>query len=112
MRSSLRLKCCENFFIRIDPAGLRTRNQLGPQRSKFGDPVRGLQLAFLSFWLAFAFGILTLLPSEPGGALAMLFIWLWTLYCGVTMIRRSRADARRKLAEKQARAEKRTRHKP
>ena len=64
---------------------------------------RGLRVAFLSFWLAFAFGILTLVASEPGVALAMLFLWLWALARGVTMIRRSRADARRKLTQTQPR---------
>jgi len=64
--------------------------------------VHGIKVAFLLFWLAFVFGILTLLPSEPGVALAMLFIMLCIFYCTVTAIRRSRADALRKLAEKQA----------
>ena len=64
---------------------------------------RAIQLAFLLFWLAFLFGILALLPSEPGLALTLLFMWFWALYCGVTMIRRSRANALRRLAEKQAR---------
>lgn len=64
--------------------------------------VHGIKVAFLLFWLAFVFGILTLLPSEPGVALAMLLIMLCIFYCAVTLIRRSRADALRKLAEKQA----------
>jgi hypothetical protein len=64
--------------------------------------VHGIKVAFLLFWLAFVFGILTLLPSEPGVALAMLLIMLCIFYCAVTAIRRSRADALRKLAEKQA----------
>jgi len=62
--------------------------------------VYGIKLAFLLFWLAFVFGILTLLPSEPGVALAMLLIMLCIFCCAVTLIRRSRADALRKLAEK------------
>lgn len=65
--------------------------------------VRGLQLAFLLFWLAFVFGILTLLPSEPGVAWAMLFIMLCILCCGVMLVRKGRSDALRKLAEEQAR---------
>jgi hypothetical protein len=65
--------------------------------------VHGIKLSFLLFWLTFVFGILTLLPSEPGVALAMLFIMLCMLYCGVTLIRTSRTDALRELAEKQAR---------
>jgi len=64
--------------------------------------VHGIKLSFLLFWLTFVFGILTLLPSEPGVALAMLFIMLCMLYCGVTLIRKSRTDALRKLAEKHA----------
>jgi hypothetical protein len=62
----------------------------------------GIKLAFLLFWLAFVLGILTLLPSEPGLALSMLLLMCCALYYGVTLIRRSRADALRKLAEKQA----------
>lgn len=67
--------------------------------------VYGLKLAFLLFWLAWAFGILTLLPSEPGVALTGLLIWSYALWCGVNMIRKGRADAQRKFAEKQARDE-------
>ncbi len=63
----------------------------------------GMKLAFLLFWLAFVFGILTLLPSEPGLALAMLFIMCFLLGSAVNLMRRSRADAVRKLAEQQAR---------
>jgi hypothetical protein len=64
--------------------------------------VDGLKLAFLLFWLAWAFGILTLLPSEPGVALTVFLIWSCLLWCGVNMIRKSRADAQRKFVEKQA----------
>jgi hypothetical protein len=65
--------------------------------------VRGLKLAFLLFWLTFVFGILTLLPSEPGVAWAMLFVMLCILCCGVTLVRKGRTDALRKSAEEQAR---------
>jgi hypothetical protein len=65
--------------------------------------VHGVMVAFLLFWLAFVFGSLTLLPSETGVALAMLFIMFCIFYRAVTAIRRGRADALRKLAEKQAR---------
>jgi len=63
----------------------------------------GIKLAFLLFWLAFVFGILTLLPSEPGLVLAMLLIMCCLLCSAVRLMRRSRADALRKWAEKQAR---------
>ena len=63
----------------------------------------GIKLAFLLFWLAFVFGILTLLPSEPGLALAMLFIMCCVLCSAVRLMRSSRADALRRLAEQQAR---------
>ncbi len=65
--------------------------------------VLGIKLALLFFWLAFVFGILTLLPSEPGLALAMLFIMCCVLCSAVILMRRSRANALRKWAEKQAR---------
>ena len=52
MRSSLSLQCFENLFIGIDPAGLRTRNQLGSQCSKFCDP----QIAFQGLTRKIAFG--------------------------------------------------------
>jgi hypothetical protein len=65
--------------------------------------VHGIKLGFLLFWLAFVFGVLTLLPSEPGVALAMLLVMLCGFSCAVILVRRSRADALRELAEKQAR---------
>jgi hypothetical protein len=64
--------------------------------------VRGLKLGFLLFWLTFVFGTLTLLPSEPGIALAMLCAMFCMLCCGVTLNRMGRTEALRKLAEKQA----------
>lgn len=63
----------------------------------------GTKFAFLLFWLAFIFGILTLLSSEPGLALTMLFIMCCLLCSAVNLMRRSRAHALRKLAEQQAR---------
>ncbi len=63
----------------------------------------GIKLAFLLFWLAFIFGILTLLPSEPGLALTMLFIMCCLLCSAISLMLRSRAKALRKFAEQQAR---------
>lgn len=60
-RSSLLLKCFENILIGIDPAGLRTRNQPGSQRSKFCDP----QIAFQGLTRKIAFG------DSKSGALAL-----------------------------------------
>jgi hypothetical protein len=65
--------------------------------------VHGVKLAFLLFWLAFVFGILTILPSQPGRAVPMLLIMLYCLYCGVRLFWKERAEALRKLAQKQAR---------
>jgi hypothetical protein len=59
-----------------------------------------IQLWFLLLWLAFVFGVLTLLPSDPGFALPALFILICGSICGVTAIRRGRADALRKLEQK------------
>lgn len=66
--------------------------------------VRGIQLAFLLFWLTFVFGALTLLASDPAFALTVTVIMSCGLYCGVTAIRRGRANALRELAEERAAA--------
>jgi hypothetical protein len=59
-----------------------------------------IQLWFLLLWLAFVFGVLTLLPSDPAFALPALFILICGSICGVTAFRRGRADALRKLEHK------------
>jgi hypothetical protein len=72
VQSSLLLKDFENIFIGIDPAGLRARNQLGPQSSEFSDP----QIALQSFTREIALG------NSKSGAL--------TLKGLVQIVRRSR----------------------
>jgi len=52
VRSSLPSEGFKYFFVGIDPAGLRTRNQFGAKRSKFCDP----QIALQSFTRKVAFG--------------------------------------------------------
>jgi hypothetical protein len=61
---------------------------------------RGIKLAFFLFWLTCVFGILALLPSDPGIALTLLLIWSFAWCCGINLIRKSRADALRRLAER------------
>jgi hypothetical protein len=63
--------------------------------------VHGIQLQFLLFWLAFVFGALTLLRSDPAFALSCLCIMSGVLFYGVTAIRKGRADALRKLKQGQ-----------
>jgi hypothetical protein len=69
-----------------------------------GALVRGIQLAFLLFWLTFVCGALTLLASDPAIALAVTVIMSCGLYCGVTAIRGGRANALGELAEERAAA--------
>jgi hypothetical protein len=64
--------------------------------------VHGIRLAWLLFCLAFVFGGLTLLRSDPAFALVSLFVMSGGLICGVTLIRKGRADALRKLKQRQA----------
>jgi hypothetical protein len=72
--------------------------------------VRAIQLAAVLFWLMFACGALTLLPSQPALALFFaIFITGWFLF-GVRLVLKGRAEALRKLKERQESREDR-RHK-
>ena len=63
--------------------------------------VRAIQLAAVLFWLMFACGALTLLPSQPALALFFaIFITGWFLF-GVRLVLKGRAEALRKLKERQ-----------
>jgi len=64
--------------------------------------VRGMKLAAIFFWLAWVFGELMLLPSQP--ILAAIFIMLLTygFMMAVKSVRKGRADSLRKLQERQA----------
>jgi hypothetical protein len=59
--------------------------------------VHGIKLAFLFFWLAWVFGALILLPSNPAPALLMLIFVSIGLFRAVALMRRGRQDALRKL---------------
>ena len=64
--------------------------------------VHGIKIAAILFWLAWVFGGLALLPSQP--VLGMIFVVFITLMFiqSVRLVRKGRADARRKLLERQA----------
>lgn len=64
--------------------------------------VRGMKLAGILFWLAWVCGGLALLPSQP--VLGMFFVILMTyaFLVSVRSVRKGRAEALRKLQERQA----------
>ncbi|MGC1650362.1 MAG: hypothetical protein WA741_31450 [Candidatus Sulfotelmatobacter sp.] len=59
--------------------------------------VYGIKLAFLLFWLAWVFGLLTLLPSNPAPALLMIVLISIWFFRAVALVRKGRQDALRKL---------------
>jgi len=62
--------------------------------------VRGIKLAAILFWLAWVFGGLALLPSQPIFG-TMIIIFLTGMFIqSVRMVRKGRADALRKLQER------------
>jgi hypothetical protein len=73
--------------------------------------VQGIKLAAIFFWLAWVFGGLALLPSQPVLGTTFIIVLTGMFTQSVRMVRKGRADALRKLKEKQESREAR-RHKP
>jgi hypothetical protein len=72
--------------------------------------VRGIKLAAVLFWLAWVCGALCLLPLQPAVGLTFAIgITIWFLGA-IRLVRKGRADALHKLAER--RASRHDRHKP
>jgi hypothetical protein len=73
--------------------------------------VRGIKLAAILFWLAWVSGGLALLPSEPIFGTTIIIFLTGMFIQSVRMVRKGRADALRKLKERQESREAR-RHNP
>ncbi|MGO8856686.1 MAG: hypothetical protein ACLQO1_13380 [Steroidobacteraceae bacterium] len=73
--------------------------------------VRGIKLAAILFWLAWVFLGLSLLPSQPIFGTMIIIFLTYAFIQSVRMVRKGRADAMRKLKERQESREAR-RHKP
>jgi hypothetical protein len=73
--------------------------------------VRGIKLAAILFWLAWVFLGLALLPSQPIGGTTIIVVFTGMFIQSVRLVRKGRADALRKLKERQESREAR-RHKP
>lgn len=72
--------------------------------------VLGIKLAVTFFWLAWVFGGLALMPSDPIFGTTSIVVLTGMFIQSVRMVRKGRADALRKLAERQTSREAR-RHK-
>lgn len=72
--------------------------------------VRGIKLGAILFWLAWIFGGLALLPSQPVFGVGVIVVLTFAFIHSVRMVRKGRADALRKLQERQA--SRQHRHKP
>ena len=62
--------------------------------------VHGIKLAFLLFWLAWVFGALTLLPSNPAPALLMIIFISIGFFRAVALMRKGRREALRELGKR------------
>jgi hypothetical protein len=71
--------------------------------------VRGMKLAAILFWLASVFLGLALLPSEPIFGTTIIIVLTGMFIQSVRMVRKGRADALRKLKERQESREARRR---
>lgn len=60
----------------------------------------GVKLAFLLFWLAWVFGLLTLLPSNPAPALLMMILISIGFFRAFALMRKGRRDALRELGNR------------
>jgi hypothetical protein len=72
--------------------------------------VRGIKLGAILFWLAWIFGGLALLPSQPVFGVGVIVVLTFAFIHSVRMVRKGRADALRKLQERLA--SRQHRHKP
>lgn len=72
--------------------------------------VRGIKLGAILFWLAWVFGGLAVLPSQPVLGIGVIVVLTFAFIQSVRMVRKGRADALRKLQERQA--SRQHRHKP
>lgn len=64
--------------------------------------VRAIKLGAILFWLAWVFGGLALLPSQPVFGIVAIVVLTFAFIQSVRMVRKGRAAALRKLEERQA----------